>query len=136
MIGKRLWGYPGARYPATNKEWRERQGLQRASPPGVSVSEDREKIYVEADVPGVAPEDIKLKFNQGVLRIRGRAKEQEHPERKYHSQAPHIYNYQVPLPNDVNPDIEPEANLQNGIIKIVFTRAPKQSSKDENSTRR
>jgi HSP20 family protein len=43
--------------------------------PAVDVLEDPDGIVLRADVPGVLPEDIKLSFESGVLRISGERKD-------------------------------------------------------------
>ncbi len=49
--------------------------------PKVNIREDKENIYVDAEIPGVKKDDIKLTLNQdNILEIRGERKAEEKKE--------------------------------------------------------
>jgi HSP20 family protein len=53
--------------------------------PAVDVIEDKEKIVVRAEVPGMKREDIGIEYSDGILTFRGeRAFEKTSEERNYH----------------------------------------------------
>jgi HSP20 family protein len=42
----------------------------------MSVSEDKNHVYIEAHLPGLKTDDIELSFERGVLWIKGEKKEE------------------------------------------------------------
>ncbi|MDX2170529.1 MAG: Hsp20/alpha crystallin family protein [Deltaproteobacteria bacterium] len=43
--------------------------------PELEIVEDDQALYVAADLPGVAPGDVEVSLNDGVLALRGRARQ-------------------------------------------------------------
>ena len=40
--------------------------------PSIDVSEDDTKMLIEAEMPGIAPEDVELTVNDGILTLKGK----------------------------------------------------------------
>lgn len=59
----------------------------------LSVSEDDKKVYVEAALPGLTPNEIDMTFQKGVLTIRGSKKEEQGDKKKYYRKASRMYSY-------------------------------------------
>ena len=87
----------------------------------ISLYESDDKIFVEAYLPGIDPEDIQISFEGGVLSIRGESKREE-KDVKYHMKACQSFSYRVPIPSRVDQNAVPEAISKNGILKITFEK--------------
>lgn len=97
---------------------------------GLSVSEDEKNVYVEAHVPGIDPSEVDITFHEGTVWIRGEAKkEEQNKARKYYRQASSSFSYRVTVPSDVDPNVEPEATYNNGIMTVTFAKSPKSQPK-------
>ena len=88
---------------------------------GLSVSEDKEKVYIGAALPGIDPKDIEVTFDNGILHISGEAKEEE-KEKKFYRKATSSFSYRIAIPTDVNPREEPEASYKNGMMTVEFKK--------------
>ncbi len=96
----------------------------------VSISEDDTHYFVEANVPGLAEEDIELSLNEGVLWIKGEKNEEvENKKRKYYSKTTRSYSYRIAVPGDIDESVEPEATYKDGVIAISFPKAKKAEPK-------
>lgn len=97
---------------------------------GISISEDNKNIYIEAQTPGINPEDVEVTFDKGVLYIRGEAKEEEaDKKKKYYRKATSSFSYRVAIPGEVDPNTEPIAESKNGVMKITFAKSPQMQPK-------
>lgn len=100
------------------------------SPSGLSISEDENKIYVEAALPGIDPENIEITSQDGYLWIRGEEKEEEKDKsRKYYRHASKAFSYRVAIPGDIDNNTEPAATYKHGIMTVAFTKSPKSQPK-------
>lgn len=90
---------------------------------GVTVSEDDQHIYVEAQLPGLKSTDIDISLNQNTLWIKGeKQEEEEDKDKKYYRRARNSFFYQVELPTQVEESSE-QAQFQDGILKVTFKKA-------------
>jgi len=97
---------------------------------GLTVSEDKKNIYVEASLPGLKLNDIEVTLEKGVLWIKGEKKEEEEDkEKRYYRKASNTYSYRLTLPNQTDETKEPKAVYQDGVMKITFTKAQHSQSK-------
>jgi len=91
------------------------------SPP-VDVEETDDSYVVEADVPGVRPDDVSVEVHGNELRISGEVEEHEREgvvRRQTHRSG--RFDYRVSLPGDVEAE-GCEADLDNGVLTL---RLPK-----------
>jgi len=95
--------------------------------PAVDIRETEDAILVEAEVPGVRKEDIKVDVKDGVLTISGERKyEREEKEENVHriERAYGRFSRSFALPTNV--DVERvQAKLRDGVLTI---RLPKKES--------
>lgn len=92
---------------------------------GISVSEDGQKVYVEAHLPGLKASEIDISLHQNRLTIQGERKEEENnQQRKFYRQARTAFFYQVELPSPVN-ERQEQAEFQDGVLRITFEKAQK-----------
>jgi HSP20 family protein len=107
--------------------WDEEDSVWTMSsqPSGLSVSEDKDHVYVEAQVPGVDPDKIEVTFDKGVLWIKAHQESQEkNEEKKFYRKSVSSFSYNVKVPETVNLNIEPQAVCKNGVIKLSFDKTP------------
>jgi HSP20 family protein len=87
----------------------------------VGVFEDEDSILVEAPVPGLKPDEIRVNLKEGVLYIQGERKE-EKKEGKAHRRWVAKYSYSVALPQPVDETGEIKAESRDGVLSV---RLPK-----------
>ncbi len=89
---------------------------------GLSISEDDTYVYVEAAMPGVDPDDVEMTFHNGVLKIHGKAKQEEKKDRKNYRTMTSEFSYQVSV-RDVDVNEDPEATCKNGVMEVKFAKS-------------
>lgn len=94
----------------------------------ISLSEDEEKVYVEAALPGVPMDGIEITLDKGVLWVRGERKNEE-TKRKHYYQATSSFSYRIVLPGDIDEGSEPEAGYTNGVLSVTFLKHKKEMPK-------
>lgn len=97
---------------------------------GLTVSEDKNNIYVEAALPGLQSKDIDVTLEKGVLWVKGEKKEEEQDaEKKYYRRAASSFSYRLNLPGQIDETKEPKAVFQDGVMKITFNKAKASQAK-------
>ncbi len=103
----------------------ERAGLFEGEwAPAVDVYEDENKVFVTAELPGMAEKDIDLTILGDTLTIKGeKKKEQEKKEENYYRRESVYGSFQrsVPLPCPVDAE-KVKASLKNGILEISMPK--------------
>jgi len=99
---------------------------QTASAGNLSLNayEEGDKLIVEAQMPGVKPEDVDISVEDGILTIRGQTKaEEERKERNYlvREQRSGTFVRSIRLPNSVDPD-HADASFENGVLRLSFPK--------------
>jgi HSP20 family protein len=92
--------------------------------PSLDMYETDDEVVVEADVPGVKPEEIDVQVAGNVLTIKG-----EWKEKKKEEKASYIYRERsfgrfcrsVTLPADVDMD-EAEAEFEHGVLTLTLPK--------------
>ncbi len=103
---------------------------EKSSDSNISISEDKEHVYVEAQLPGLKTEDIEVTLDKGVLWIRGEKKEEEKDKnRKYYCRSSHSFSYRLGIPGEIDETVDPPAKFENGIMEITFSKAKKEGPK-------
>ena len=102
--------------------------------PAVNLSEDKEKYFVRAELPGLKAEDLDIQVTGRSLSISGERKIKADDEKaKYHRREREAGRFSrvINLPGDINA-AKVEAGLVNGILTITIPKAeaakPKQIS--------
>lgn len=97
---------------------------------GLTLSEDKENIQVEASMPGLNANDIEVNLEKGILRIKGERKEEEQDkDKKFYRKATRSFSYNLMLPGNVDEALEPKAVYQDGLMKITFKKTKSQQGK-------
>lgn len=100
--------------------------------PSVDMYEEKDKIVVKAEAPGLEKDDIKVSVTDHVLQIRGEKKQEEEKEDRdyYYSERFYgVFSREVPLPSAVNPD-QIKANFKNGVLTIEIPKSKEQAGKE------
>ncbi|HKB84834.1 MAG TPA: Hsp20/alpha crystallin family protein [Ignavibacteriaceae bacterium] len=103
--------------------------------PRVDISADDNSIFIQAEIPGVKKEDVKISLQDNILTISGKKKKNEDvkQDRQYFRNEI-IYgefSRSFTLPEDINPD-KVEAEFQNGVLSITIEKDDVKAAKERN----
>jgi HSP20 family protein len=95
--------------------------------PHIDISEDEKNILVEAEIPGVKKENIKITLQNNILTINGEKKKEkeEKDSKRNFFRSERVYGSftrNFTLPEDINPD-SVDAKFDNGILNIKISKA-------------
>lgn len=93
--------------------------------PLINLTEDRDKYYVRAELPGVKGDELDIQVTGKNLSISGERKiASEEEGARYHRREREAGTFSrvIGLPGDVDAD-KVEANLENGILSITVPKA-------------
>ncbi len=99
--------------------------------PSVDVLEDKKKVIVKAEIPGMDPSDFDISISNNVLTIKGEKKqEKEEKDKNFYMMERQYGSFvrNIQLPVEVNEE-KVEASYKNGVLKIVI---PKKKETREN----
>jgi len=117
-------------FPSIWDEFTRQFGNMASSQSGLTLSEDKKNVYVEASLPGLNSSDIDVSIDRGILTISGEKKEEEDDrEKKYYRRASRSYSYSIAIPGNIDETHEPKATYKDGIMKIVFSKSQQQQGK-------
>lgn len=142
MIARRLFGYPEMerRNPFAELERMARQmswmtGSMLDRPdlrfvsarvfPSLNVTEDQDRYFVRAELPGIGTGDLDLQINGRNLSISGERKIQsENENAKYHRREREAGKFSrvIGLPGDIDPE-KVEARMVNGVLTVAIAKA-------------
>jgi HSP20 family protein len=95
--------------------------------PSVDVSETEDSITVNAELPGLSPEDVELHVENNYLVLRGE-KKSEHEEKKKNSVHRECvyggFSRAIPLPAEIQAD-KVTAKFKNGVLKVTLPKSEK-----------
>jgi HSP20 family protein len=99
--------------------------------PSVNISETTAEYVIEAEIPEVKKEDVRVTLENGVLTVRGmRRREEEEKGRKYHrverSYGSFVRSFS--LPDEVN-DAQVQAVFKDGILTLHLPKSEKAKPK-------
>ena len=93
--------------------------------PAVSITEDREKYYVRAELPGIKADEIHVEVAGRNLSISGERKIQSEGENaKYHRRERNAGRFSrvIGLPGEVDVD-SVDARLGNGVLTVAIAKS-------------
>ncbi|MGE0408775.1 MAG: Hsp20/alpha crystallin family protein [Amphiplicatus sp.] len=96
--------------------------------PRIDLRETDEAYEIEADLPGVAEDDVDVQLSDNVLTIRGEKraeKEEEDKKGAYHyvERAYGSFARSIQLPQDIDPE-RVKASFKNGVLKLTLAKPP------------
>jgi HSP20 family protein len=101
--------------------------MPSAQPLAVSVWQDDDKVYVEADAPGMTEKDLDVSYQNGVLTICGERK-WEKKENGYDRRAYGRFEQHVLLPTEIEAE-QIQASLAHGVLRLTMSKAEQAKSR-------
>lgn len=92
--------------------------------PSVDIYEDENSIVLEADLPGIKPEDFKLSIENNKLTLSGERKfEKEEKGENFHrvERSYGTFTRNFTLPSTVNVD-EVKADFKDGVLRVTLPK--------------
>jgi len=92
--------------------------------PTVDISEDKNEVTVNAEVPGMSEKDIELTWHNGVLRIRGEKRNEREEKKKEHYYRECSYgsfSRDIPLGDGVDGN-GAKAKYRNGVLTVKLPK--------------
>jgi HSP20 family protein len=99
--------------------------------PSVDISETKDKLVIEADLPGLEKKDVQVNITGNVLTIKGeKADEKKEKEENYYRCERYRGSFQrtLSLPVEVKAD-KAEAHFEKGVLKITLPKVEAAKSK-------
>jgi HSP20 family protein len=93
--------------------------------PAVDIKEEQDRFVIHADIPGVAPDDIDISMEKGVLTIKGERKhEAEENKEGFHriERSFGTFMRRFSLPENVDAD-KISASSKDGVVELVLPKA-------------
>lgn len=92
--------------------------------PPVNISEDRDHLYVRAELPGINPKELEITIHEGNLILRGERKIPEEAKKVNYQRREResgFFRRVVALPSPVNP-ASVEADYKNGVLTVKMAK--------------
>jgi len=99
--------------------------------PKIDISEDEKSVYVEAELPGMKKEDIKITLHDNILTIKGeKNKVEEKKEKNYYRTERNYGSFQRSFTLPVEVDSEKvNAKYENGTLILTMEKLQTTHSK-------
>ena len=100
------------------------EGSSRAWAPAVDIYETDANIVLKAELPGINPNDVEVRVEDGTLYLKGQRKfEKEVKEENYHRVERSYGSFvrSFPLPNSVNAD-DAKAEYKDGVLALTLPK--------------
>jgi HSP20 family protein len=102
-------------------------GVLRFRPDGagvpISLWQDEDFFYVEADLPGMSDQDVEVTVHNGVLFIRGERKAEEGRQYLYNGRTWGRFERVITLPEQVQSE-GVRADLAQGVLRVTLPKSP------------
>jgi HSP20 family protein len=92
--------------------------------PDVNIAETEKEFKLELAVPGMDKKDIKVEFQNGILKISGERKEEKKEEKKNYKRREFSYDKfsrSFTMPDNSLPD-KIDAKYENGVLNITIPK--------------
>lgn len=99
--------------------------------PRVDLHEEEGRYMLEADLPGIKKEDVKIEFNNGRLLISGkRQEEREKNKKNYYRSERYFGSFERSFQfyDDIN-ESKIDASFDNGVLKIMLPKKEQEKAK-------
>jgi HSP20 family protein len=99
--------------------------------PAVDVREEKDRFVVQADLPGVAPTDIDVTAEKGVLTLRGERKQEKREESTGYERIERVsgsFTRRFALPENVQADAI-KARFTHGVLEVSIPKQPEVAAK-------
>lgn len=89
----------------------------------VSVWQDDNTLFVEAELPGVLEKDLEITVNDGVLTLKAESRDEEGRAYLYNGRTFGHWERAIKLPESIDAE-HVEATLTNGVLRVVLPKHP------------
>jgi len=89
----------------------------------VAMWEDNDHIYIDAELPGFAEEDLDVTVHNGMLFIRGERRPEEGRRYLYDGRSYGRFERAITLPEAISTD-DVQARLTDGVLSITLPKSP------------
>jgi len=99
--------------------------------PAVDVREEKDRFLVQADLPGVKPEDIEITAEKGVLTLRGERKVEKRENDSGYERVERVsgtFSRRFVLPDNVQSDAI-KAKFTHGVLEVAIPKTPEVQAK-------
>lgn len=91
---------------------------------GLDLFETEDEVVVRANIAGVSSQDVDLTYEKGVLWIKAeKSSEEKTDDKQFYSRSNWSYSYKVAVPGMLDHSVEPEAEIENGVLSVTFKKA-------------
>jgi len=100
--------------------------------PAVDISEDKDNIYLTADLPGVEEKDVNLNFRDGVLTLSGEKSEEKETKGKNFHRVERTFgsfSRSVTLPASIDAE-KASATFKNGVLHATLPKREEAKPKE------
>jgi HSP20 family protein len=90
--------------------------------PDLEVTQDKDKLQVRLDLPGLRKEDVTIEISEQALTVEGERRQEEEEKEKGYYRTERSYGRffrSIPLPEGARPD-STKATFANGVLEIVM----------------
>lgn len=99
----------------------------------ISLSEDKDNVYLEAKVPGIKEKDLEITMDKNVVWIKGsKIAEENKEDKKYYYKSSSECSYRVALPGSIDESQDPEIKLSDGMLSFTFKKQKSSAMKKLN----
>lgn len=98
--------------------------------PALNVTEDADKLYVQAELPGIRPEDIDISVEGNTLTLRGERKPDSAENVSYHRRERKAgkFHKALTLPYEIDHE-GVVAECKNGVLKLTLPKSERAKPK-------
>ncbi|PTX51926.1 heat shock protein Hsp20 [Melghirimyces profundicolus] len=101
--------------------------------PALNVEEEADRYVIQAEMPGMEPDDIDIEVQGNTLTIRGERREERREESRYHLMESRYGTFQRSFTLPENADVEGiTADSKNGVLYVYV---PKDKSREPRKIR-
>ena len=101
--------------------------------PSVNLAETKKAYKIDAELPGVTKEDVKITLEDGVLCIQGERKEEkEEKEEEYHRMESVYGSFlrRLSMPSDAD-ETKIDAKFKDGMLKIIIPKSEEKQARSK-----
>lgn len=102
----------------------EEESLRGSWSPAMDIFEDKEKVLVTAELPGLTRDDIQLQIDNNVLTISGERTLDNPEDRERYTRIERAYGRfarSFSLPNTIDSE-KIEAKMENGVLRLTLPK--------------
>ncbi len=128
----RMFNTLGSRFGIAHKKVIDEEYDNAVWMPLTDISEDKDKFYLKADLPGIKKEDVKISYADGTISISGeRSQEKETKDKKFHriERSYGKYYRSFNIPTEIKDD-KIKAEFKDGQLTITIPKADEVKPKE------